>query len=116
MVDLYYFVRTPPGIDTSKVKELKPQSTDIKPEYFSAIIPEAIRLYDNGKFLYTIPVESLESWRETDQLQSLLDMIVKLDWYNYGIQQWRILTDKPDMQEALIRETYFISPKALGDA
>lgn len=109
---LFHFARYPPGL--KKFGQLTPQSNDLWEELLPLITLQARELYQKDSFVYTIPHKYLEKWRETGQLQSLWDMIVGLDWFNRSLEQWRINAETLDLSSALIRETYLISPQALG--
>jgi len=39
-------------------------------------------------------------------------MVVKMDWHNYSAEKWRITIEDLVLSDALVRETYYISPKA----
>ncbi len=112
MPDLYHFTRTPPGLRCAH--ELEPRSHDISKHYTTQLDSLAREFYNNRSFIFTIPADMLDAWKETGQLHSLLDMIVSMDWFNRSVEQWRIATANLDLTDALIRETYFFSPKALG--
>lgn len=107
----YHFTRTPPGLGK---RALVPRSSDLSPEFITRLLPSAKALYGTSLFVYAIPQSHFDSWEKTGQLQSLLDMIVTLDWFHYSVEQWRIDARRIDFSLALIRETYFISPQVLG--
>ena len=105
---LYHFTRTPPGLKGN----LEPRSCDLSSKF--EITKKARILYDNRKFVFTIPDTHIDKWEESGQLKSLLDMIVKCDWYNYSAERWKIDVTQIDLSQALVRETYFMSPEYLG--
>lgn len=109
---LYHFTRTPPGLKRFGV--LKPMSHDLHSSVLEGITPESLTLYANRRFIFTIPKSYLEAWEKSGQLDSLLDMIVKLEWQKYSVEQWSIDTSNIDISQALIRESHYISPQALG--
>lgn len=108
---LYHFTRTPPGLGA---EGLVPRSNDLAEEFVPLLTPEARELYGDKNFIFTIPIFALEAWERTNQLRSLFEMLVKLEWFKYSVEQWRIDTTGMDLSSTLIRETYFISPEALG--
>jgi len=112
MIDhLYHFERTPPGL---KEDVIIPRNNDISEKFKPDIKPVAMELYRNKNFIYTIPDFAIDEWEKTDQLESLIEMIVKMERFKYSVEKWKITTAKIDMSGALVRETYYISPKALG--
>ncbi|MBW2994910.1 hypothetical protein KY312_01020 [Candidatus Woesearchaeota archaeon] len=112
MKHLYLFARTPPGL--GRFKQVTPESNDLYNGIAEHITPEAIELYRNRKFIFTIPAEALDAWENTHQLDSLLDMVVKMDWHNYSAERWKISVEDSVLSDVLVRETYYISPKAFG--
>lgn len=110
---LYHFSRTPPGLIETINGVLKPQSLDIE-DFKNKIPPKIKEMYSKGKFIYTIPKENLKAWKQSGQLDSLFDMLVKMEWTKYSVEQWKISISSKDLQKTFVRETYSISTKKLG--
>ena len=111
VLSLGHFIRIPPGL---RPPELVPQSNDLGKKLVSQLTEEAESLYAGRGFVFTIPSYSLEAWRQSGQLQSLWDLLVKLDWSKYSLQQWTIKVSDSELSPALVREAYHFSPAALG--
>lgn len=110
-MQLYHFVRTPPGI---RPPAILPQSNDLHNPLISQVTPRAMKLYAEQKFVFTIPSDSLDAWQQSGQLQSLWDLLVKCDWFNYSLEQWVIDASPLDLSKALVRDAYHFSPAAAG--
>lgn len=108
---LYCFARTPPGLKL--MGSAIPHSEDYS-KSSESLAPASKALYGNKKFLHTIPAEYLVKWKRTGQLTAIFDQITGLDWWNYSVEKWKIRTRNISLEQALIRETYFSSPRALG--
>lgn len=104
-MELAYFCRTPPGLQG-----------DIVPTHqdrLGGISARAQALYANRPFICTVPTAALPAWEQSGQLRSYLGTLVHLDWINYSVEHWAIAPEL-DLTTALVRETYPISPQALG--
>ena len=114
---LVHFLKYPPGLDglvRQKIKALSPMSNDLSPEILSKISQRARDVYDNHNFVYLIPEDSMDSWKKSGQLDSLLGMIVGMNWFEKSIEKLVIDASNLDLSSALVRETFFISPDSLG--
>ena len=113
MTSLIHFRKAIYPSKTPDQVTLEPISHDLKEEFAKQIHPKKLALYGERAFIYSIPQDRMPDWKRTGQLDSLAEMLIG-DWHRHSLEVYGIATADLPMQQALVRETYPISPENLA--